>query len=366
MKITAGKIPGAQKIVIYGPEGIGKSTFAAGFPGALFIDTEGSTKHLDVRRLDAPSSWSMLLEEVRFVAQNPSVCSTLVIDTVDWAEQLCITHICAKAQKTGIEDFGYGKGYTYLAEEFGRLLNLLTEVVDAGINVVATAHSQIRKFELPDEATAYDRWELKLQKKTAPLVKEWADMVLFANYKTFVVKTEDGKGKANGGQRVIHTAHRPTWDAKNRHGLPDEIEFSYGAIAGVLEATNAPLPSIDEALAQSKDKGGELVQCDPHTPEAVLSHDSEAAGLTGADAKAAGAQAAPGAVPAHLDALYQLMAKDDVTDVDVRRAVASKGYYPRAMAIDKYDPQFVTGNLVGAWPQVLDVIKQTADEDIPF
>lgn len=123
MEITRGKIASAQKIVIYGPEGIGKSTFASQFPDPVFIDTEGSTKHMDVARFPKPSSWTMLLEEVKQVRDCPSCCKTLVIDTADWAEQLCINHVCGKAKKSGIEDFGYGKGYIYVAEEFGKLLN---------------------------------------------------------------------------------------------------------------------------------------------------------------------------------------------------------------------------------------------------
>lgn len=43
-------------------------------------------------------------------------------------------------RKSSIEEFGYGKGYTYVQEEFGRLLNLLTEVIKVGVNVVLTAH----------------------------------------------------------------------------------------------------------------------------------------------------------------------------------------------------------------------------------
>ena len=130
MQIIRGKIESAQKVVIYGPEGIGKSYFASRFPNPLFIDTEGSTKHMDVARLPNPSSWTMLLEEVKHVKANPHICETLVIDTVDWTEQLCMNEICAKSQKSGIEDFGYGKGYVYLAEEFGRLLNALTDLID--------------------------------------------------------------------------------------------------------------------------------------------------------------------------------------------------------------------------------------------
>ena len=59
MNITTGKISRAQKIVLYGPEGIGKTTFAANAPDPLFIDTEKGTAHLDVKRIDpAPDSWS--------------------------------------------------------------------------------------------------------------------------------------------------------------------------------------------------------------------------------------------------------------------------------------------------------------------
>ena len=54
MEITRGKIQTAQKIVLYGPEGIGKTTFASRFPEPLFIDTEGSTRQLDVARLPKP------------------------------------------------------------------------------------------------------------------------------------------------------------------------------------------------------------------------------------------------------------------------------------------------------------------------
>ena len=180
LKITKGVVKKAQKCVIYGPEGIGKSTFAAQFPEPLFIDTEGSTNHMDVMRLPKPSSWTMLLASVTDVKNSPGCCKTLVIDTMDWAEQLCVAHVCATYQKKGIEDFGWGKGYAFVKEETGRFLNLLSDVIELGINVVITAHAQVRKFELPDECGSYDRYELKLGNKTSgqtsALVKEWADM----------------------------------------------------------------------------------------------------------------------------------------------------------------------------------------------
>lgn len=231
MDITSGKIESAQKVIIYGPEGIGKSTFASKFPSPLFSDTEGSTKHMDVRRLPKPTSWTLLKEEVAYVKANPTVCKTYIIDTFDWAERLCIAKICADNNKKSIEDFGYGSGYVYELEEIGRFLNSLDELIELGINVVLTAHAQLRKFEQPDEMGAYDRWELKLGKKTSsqisPILKEWADMILFVNYKTFSVATDDKgtKHKAQGGKRSMDRASGSGVFARDPDALIDLVEL---------------------------------------------------------------------------------------------------------------------------------------------
>lgn len=130
MRITKGKRARAQKVVIYGTEGIGKSSLAAQFPDPLFIDTEGSTDNMDVARLDKPTSWVMLNNQIAFIKANPTVCKTLVIDTIDWAESLCVDNLCAMHGKKGIEDFGYGNGYVYAKEEMGRFLNRLQDLIE--------------------------------------------------------------------------------------------------------------------------------------------------------------------------------------------------------------------------------------------
>ena len=224
MEIIHGIQQRAQRVVIYSPEGLGKSTLGSYFPNPLFIDTEDSTAQLNVARLPKPTSWTMLKQQLGEFKNNPMEFQTLVIDTADWAERLCAEEICAigdnSGPKVGIEDFGYGKGFTALAEAFGKMLNFLIDINDLGINIVILAHSHLKKFEQPDENGAYDRYEMKMEKKTAPLVKEWADIVLFGNYKTIVVENADKKKKAQGGKRVLYTQHHPCWDAKNRHGLP--------------------------------------------------------------------------------------------------------------------------------------------------
>lgn len=379
MEITRGKQPGPQKVIVYGPEGIGKSTFAAQFPNPLFSDTEGSTKHLDVARFPKPTSWAMLMEQAKHVAKNPDICKTYVVDTADWAEHLCIAEICAKSQKDGIEAFGYGKGYTYLEEEFGRYLNLLNEVIERGINVVLTAHAQIKKFDQPDEMGSYDRWEMKLQKKTTPLVKEWADMVLFANYKTIVVNVDGqgadkGKNKAQGGRRVMYTSHHSCWDAKNRHGLPDELDFAYKEIAKCItqpEAMEAPAPQETAAPPHNEPAPA---PADVQPAQMQMTRD----GGTEPDP----AQPTPPPKPAPSGdtprALIDLMRSHDVSEREIRQAVTSRGYYPAGTPIANYDPQFIAGVLVGAWPQVFEMIKENRaaassdftviddSEDLPF
>ena len=380
MKIIKGKISCAKKIICYGPEGIGKSTFASRFPEPLFIDTEGSTKDMDVARTEPPSSWSMLLEQVRCVKSDPQICRTLVIDTADWAEMLCIESVCGKAQKSGIEDFGYGKGYIYLAEEFGRLLNLLTEVVDQGINAVITAHAKMRKFEQPDEMGAYDRWELKLQKQTAPLLKEWADMVLFANYKTFVVNVDgqgaqNGKNKAQGGRRVMYTSHHPCWDAKNRYGLPEEVPFEYGQIAHIIgtgaPSTRDPLP-MEGKIAPAQMEEKPVMPAPMPEPEQMR--------LPTTNQPVVEDKPKPAAEDNKESALYideripkslrDLMIAHTVMEDEIQRVCEAKGYVPLGTPLYEYDtvnPGIVDGLLVASWEQVkAAVMSMRENESIPF
>ena len=230
LNITRGKVQRPQKVVVYGPEGIGKTTFASNFPNPLFIDTEGGSAHLDVARIECRESWNDLLETIKEVARQ-DICKTLVLDTADWAEQLAINSICTKYKQPSIESFGYGKGYTYVSEEIEKMLSAFNEVIESGKHVVITAHAKMRKQELPDEQGAFDRWELKLTRQTAPIVKEWADAVFFLNYKTYVSHSDNGSAKASGGKRVMYTSHHPCWDAKNRYGLEDMLDMDYQNIA---------------------------------------------------------------------------------------------------------------------------------------
>lgn len=337
MNISKGKIAKAQKVVVYGPEGIGKSTFFSQFPDPLWSDVEESTKDLDVRRFtDKAESFAALIEQAKFVRDNPDCCKSYIIDTADWAERLAVKGVCDRAKKTGIEDFGYGKGYVYVNEDFGKLLNILQEIIDKGINVGVAAHAVMRKFEQPDEFGAYDRWELKLDKRNSSMLKEWADMVLFANYETFVVTDDNKKAKAQGGKRVMYTSHHPCWDAKNRKGLPEKLPFDFKEIAHCLPSEDVAPGMKEEAPAPKQtEKVAEMPK--QETP-------ADASGIEDDKKKA-------------ILALGQLMSVNGVTDSDIQHVVGMKGYFPADMLIKDYPTEFINGVLVGAWEQVYSLIK---------
>jgi len=348
MEITRGKMSSAERVVIYGPEGIGKSTLASRFPDPLFIDTEGSTSELDVARLPAPKTWNELGDEVIYVASHPKICKTLVIDTADWAERLCIAYICEKYNKPSIEAWNYGKGYVVLKEEFSKLIKILTSINEKGIHVVMTAHAMMRKFERPDESGAYDRWELKLEKKTAPLVKEWSTMLLFANYDIKVVKDENDRAKAHGGERVMYTAHHPCWDAKNRKGMPEVMPFKWESLEPYIDDMSGEKPEIVPEVKEEPKTPPEVEKPAESEPNMV-----EIPGVE--DLKEQDAL---------IDKLHELAGA--ITDAQIQDAVASKGYYPASVPIESYDPEFIKGVLIDAWPQVEEIIYNKIEQDVPF
>ena len=240
MNISKGKQKQAVRAVIYGVEGIGKSTFAAGLPSPLFLDLEKGTSHLDVARADV-ETWADL--ELALTECLTTDFETIVIDTADWAEAACAEMVLKKHNKKSIEDFGFGKGYVILAEEFRKIIARAEALVSRGKNVVFLAHSKIVRQSPPDQTDGFDRYELKLAKQVSPILKEWADLLGFANFKTQVVEGSDGRNKITGGkERILHLEHSAAWDAKNRFGLPASMAFASDQISHIFVGVQARTP----------------------------------------------------------------------------------------------------------------------------
>ena len=246
LKIVRGKQAAPAKVVLYGGEGIGKTTLASQFPDPLILDTEDGTNQLDVARV-VVGDWQTMRTAVAALAVDRQGFSTLVVDSIDWAERLLVEWVCKDNGKDSVEAFGFGKGWVMVAEQMGKFLDSLDNLVRAGMNVVLVGHSTVKRVSPPEMTEGYDRHELKLSKQVSPLVKEWADAVIFLNYRTRVVEGNDGRAKAVGGKERFMFAERcAAFDAKNRYGLPAEMPMNIAALAPMFAgAKPAELPLFD-------------------------------------------------------------------------------------------------------------------------
>lgn len=235
LNIVTGKQLRAQRVCFYGVESVGKTTLAAQAESPIFLDVENGTSHLDVPRI-AVKTWGALIDAVRALATDEySQFKTVVLDSIDWAERLCIEDLKTEKKIKSLEEIPYGKGFTMASERMARFLNELDYLIDVGRHVVLIGHAQVKRVEPPDQVQAYDRYELKLIKQTGPLVKEWVDHLFFLNFKTRVVESESGKAKGRGGkERVVLTSHTAAYDAKTRSELAEELPLAWESVAPIF------------------------------------------------------------------------------------------------------------------------------------
>jgi len=230
MKTTKGKIVKPHLVLIYGPDGVGKSTFASEANNPIFIGPESGSNNLDVERVKDVNSWETVRSTVKELADHSF--GTVVLDSLDWIEPLLWQSICLKNKVDTISDAlgGYGKGYALANEYWRDLITDLNILRDKGMNIIIIAHSQIKVYNDPSEPLPYDRHQLKLNDKASAIWREYVDSVLFANFDitTFKVSGSDRKVKAvDAGPRKLFTVRTASFDAKNRLGLPASMPLSY-------------------------------------------------------------------------------------------------------------------------------------------
>jgi len=248
--IQRGKRQSPIRMIVYGADGVGKSTLAAGAPSPIFLDIEDGLGALDV------DSWRIetfdeLMDAIGVLFDGGHGYKTVVIDTLDWCERLIWNKVIAEYNKTAdkpaevITDLAYGRGYALAVDYWVQLKDGLEALRNAhGMMVVPLAHYKIAKITPPDMLEQYDKYTLDLNDKAASLFKEWCDICLFMNFKiqTTSVK-KDGMSKTKitkaVGENIImgYFRDRPAAYAKTRYELPDEVELpKEGAFDLLLDA----------------------------------------------------------------------------------------------------------------------------------
>jgi hypothetical protein len=230
------------RIFLYAVEGLGKTTFGASAPAPIFIQTEDGLGALDVARFPMVETVDQVRQAIGTLYQEAHEFQTAVLDSVDWLEQIIAREMEAKYDA---KDLAYGKGALKQAEIWQELLtgfNALRN--DKGMSIILIGHCQIKRFDSP-ETEPYDRYSPKLQERSNALVREWADAVLFANYRTVVKKSEVGFNKevARGittGERLLFTTEKPAYMAKNRYALPDSLPLSWDALSDAIAGRVLP------------------------------------------------------------------------------------------------------------------------------
>ena len=226
----------APRIMVYGVEGIGKSTFGAGAPNPVYILTEDGLGSLNVDHFPLATSFQDVMDAIASLYKDNHAFETVVIDSLDWLEAIIQREI---EQKYDAKDLAYGKGSLIAAERWREILDGLNALRnDKGMAVILIAHTTIKRFDSP-EVEPYDRYQPKLQERSNAVVREWADAVLFANYRTIVKKDDVGFNQTNNrgistGERLLFTSERPAYMAKNRYNMPESIPLSWDAFAEAI------------------------------------------------------------------------------------------------------------------------------------
>lgn len=226
----------APRIMVYGVEGIGKSTFGAGAPNPIYILTEDGLGSLNVNHFPLATSFQDVIDAIATLYKENHAFETVVIDSLDWLEAIIQREI---EQKYDAKDLAYGKGSLIAAERWREILDGLNALRnDKGMAVILIAHTTIKRFDSP-EVEPYDRYQPKLQERSNAVVREWCDAVLFANYKTIVKKDDVGFNQTNNrgistGERLLFTSERPAYMAKNRYNMPESIPLSWEAFTQAI------------------------------------------------------------------------------------------------------------------------------------
>jgi hypothetical protein len=234
MKILSGKVKAPRKCLLYGTHGIGKSTWASQAPGCIILNLEDGLNNIDCKRTEHLTTLEGVTESLDWLISSKHDFFTLAIDSMDWLESIIHAAVAKAANKESIGDIGYGAGYKQAMAYWDRIMSRLDMLrSDRRMSVILLAHAEVKRFESPDQ-DSYDRYQPALHQAASAAWQEYCDEVLFASYRVFIRKEDQGFNKertiaVDANERYIRTQESAAVLAKNRLGMPAEIEFNWAA-----------------------------------------------------------------------------------------------------------------------------------------
>lgn len=254
------------RVIIYGPEGAGKSTFGAKSDKPIFITPEGGADRLTdsegnpVEELPGVNTWLKLIAGCNDILNQDHDFKTLVLDSADWMESLCHAEIIGRSGKSiTTVNGGYGAGFRQSQGMHKELIDILENIRNKrGMNLIITAHAHVKPVKDPEMLEDYDSFEIKCHEYVSSLWREWVDALFFVRFKTFLSTSDDSvKARAlTDGTRVIYTQKQPAFQAKNRFGMPPEMDFTenfWNEFMQYAKKGVVPTASLDELKMEIQD-----------------------------------------------------------------------------------------------------------------
>lgn len=233
-ELKASRIIKPLKVVLYGQEKVGKSSFAANAPSPIFIDTEKGTHYIDCFRLE-PDNYADFGNCIESIVNQEHDFKTLIIDSVDWLENMIFEKVAEEEKVDHIEKIGYGRGYKIATKKWRQLLLNLDYIWDSmGMNIILIGHTKVKTFKNP-AGDDYDRYAVKLREDAEALINEWAECIMFADKVVMTEKVNEAFGKSENKakqspeKRVLYTGGNPSIVCGNRYNLPRTIPLDWDA-----------------------------------------------------------------------------------------------------------------------------------------
>jgi len=240
----------SPRIVVYGPPGVGKTTFAAMSEQPIFILTEEGLGDLeDIHAIPVDESgkphvattFADVIDCFAALGSQDHDFKTVVIDSLDALEQLIWASTCRRMGYSSIEAPGWAKGYREANTEWDEFFACVSALRDIkNMTVIMIAHSAYTHINDP-ERPSYDTNTLNVHKYAIPIIVGTADIVGFAAQKVYTQadaipgKKDDKRVRAVAGvKRELRLSISPAFTAKNRYHMPDSVPLSWEEFAKYL------------------------------------------------------------------------------------------------------------------------------------